>query len=71
MNGYILYRKDGQTALVIKCENDDELLYILRKLERTRVKWLKSFAKNLLVDFFEKTNSMEDIPSVHKVQSDI
>ncbi len=70
MNGYILFRKDGETAVVIKCENDDELLYLLRKLERTRVRWLRSFARKLLVDYFEKSNMVEEVPPVHVVQSD-
>lgn len=69
MNGYLLYRKDGETALVLKCQDDDELFYLLSKLERTRVKWLKRFAKELLKDFFEKSNGDEVAPPVHIVQS--
>lgn len=68
MKGYLLYRKEGETALVIQCQDDDELFYLLSKLERTRVKWLRSFAKGLLKDFFEKSYGCEIAPPVH-VQS--
>lgn len=69
MNGYILYRKDGKTCLVLNTENDDELHYLLSKLERTRNKWLRRFARELLKDFFEKSNGGEVAPPVHIVQS--
>lgn len=69
MNGYLLYRRDGETALVIKCQDDDELAYLLRKLERSRVKWLKQFAKGLLADFFEKSSSGESTPPVRVVRT--
>lgn len=69
MDGYILYRKEGETCLVLKCEDDDELSYLLRKLERSRVSWLKQFARELLTDFFEKTNSDDPEPPVHEVRT--
>lgn len=56
MNGYLLYRKEGKTCIVLACENDDETIYVLRKLERSRVKWLKNFAAGLIAEFFEKSN---------------
>jgi hypothetical protein len=59
MNGYMLYRKEGHTALVLIAENDDELHYVLSKLHRSRVKWLKEFTRNLLKEFFEETNTNE------------
>lgn len=64
MNGYLLYRKEGKTCVVLECEDDDELSYLLRKLERSRVLWLKSFAKELLADFFEKSVSEDSCPPV-------
>jgi hypothetical protein len=69
VKGYILYRKDGETALVLQCQDDDELHYLLSKLHRTRNRWLKSFAGKLLQDFFEKSNSAEVAPPVQEVQS--
>ena len=69
MNGYLLYRKEGKTCLVIEAEDDDELHYLLSKLERSRVKWLKEFAKELLADFFEKIHGDDPIPPVHEVRT--
>ena len=69
MNGYLLYRKEGQTCLVITCEDDDELSYLLSKLERSRVQWLKGFAKELLADFFEKSASEDQCPPVRHVST--
>jgi len=69
MEGYLLYRKEGRTAIVLTCEDDDELAYLLRKLERSRVKWLKQFAKGLLADFFEKSSSGESTPPVRVVRT--
>lgn len=59
MEGYLLYRKEGHTAIVLIAENDDELHYVLSKLHRTRVKWLKEFTKNLLIEYFQKSNEEE------------
>lgn len=64
MDGYLLYRKDGETCVVLKTEDDDELVYLLRKLERSRVKWLRSFAEGLLKDFFAESTSGELEPPV-------
>jgi hypothetical protein len=50
-------------VVVIQCEDDDELSYLLRKLERSRVKWLRQFAKGLLSDFFEKSSGGGFVPS--------
>jgi hypothetical protein len=69
MEGYLLYRKEDKTSIVLTCEDDDELHYLLRKLERSRVKWLKVFAKELLTDFFEKSNGVEPCPPVRTVRS--
>lgn len=69
MEGYLLYRKEGRTAIVLTCEDDDELSYLLSKLERTRVKWLKAFAKGLIQDFFAKSSSGEECPPVTVVTS--
>lgn len=69
LNGYLLYRKDEETALVLKMEDDDELFYILRKLERTRVKWLRQFAKGLLEDFFEKSEGGVSCPPVKQINT--
>lgn len=69
MEGYLLYRKEGRTAIVLTCEDDDELSYLLRKLERSRVKWLKSFARGLIEDFFEKSHSGESTPPVRIVRT--
>ena len=46
MQGYLLYRKEGHTAIVLIAEDDDELHYVLSKLHRSRVRWLKQFATN-------------------------
>lgn len=70
MNGYLLYRKEGQTCIVLTCEDDDECIYLLRKLERSRVKWLKSFAQKLMEDFFAKSSAVEPNPPVTIVTSD-
>lgn len=59
MDGYMLYRREGHTAIVLITEDDDELHYVLSKLHRTRVKWLKAFAQNLLTEYFKKTNEKE------------
>lgn len=59
MEGYLLYRKEGHTAIVLIAENDDELHYVLAKLHRSRIKWLKEFAKNLLEEYFIKTNEKD------------
>lgn len=61
MNGYMLFRREEEehTAIVLIAENDDELHYVLSKLHRTRVKWLKEFTKRLIEEFFEKTNEEE------------
>lgn len=67
MRGYLLYRKDEETSLVLTCENDDELLYLLRKMERTRVKWLKAFAQGLLTDFFSKAYGPELWPEAKEI----
>lgn len=56
MEGYILYRKEGRTALVLIHEDDDELHYVLRKLYRSRDKALKKFAEELLEQYFKETN---------------
>jgi hypothetical protein len=69
MNGYILYRKDQKTCLVLSTDSDDELYYLLNKLYRSRDLWLKQFAKELLADFFEKSNGDEVAPPVRVVQS--
>lgn len=69
MKGYLLYRKDGETSVVLTCEDDDELSYLLRKLARTRVSWLKRFANELLPDFFEKSNGTESVPPVKEINS--
>ena len=69
MQGYLLYRKQGKTSIVLTCEDDDELSYLLGKLERSRVKWLKSFAKGLIEDFFAKSNGVEICPPVTVVQT--
>ena len=68
MEGYLLYRKEGKTSIVLTCEDDDELSYLLSKLERSRVKWLKAFAKELIQDFFAKSNSEEAEPPVTVVR---
>lgn len=66
----MLYRNDEhETALVIKCEDDDELIYLLRKLERTRVKWLRGFAKSLIEDFFVKSTMEEVAPPVLEIST--
>lgn len=70
MNGYLLYSRDEETCLVLKMVNDDELLYVLRKLERSREKWLKSFAQKLMEDFFAKSSEVEPNPPVTIVTSD-
>jgi hypothetical protein len=69
MEGYLLYRKEGKTSIVLTCEDDDELSYLLRKLERSRVKWLKAFAKGLIEDFFAKSNGEEVCPPVTTVRT--
>jgi hypothetical protein len=69
MEGYVLYRKEGKTALVLSCDDDDELFYLLSKLERTRVKWLKAFAKELIVDFFQKISGEDSEPQVKTVST--
>lgn len=69
MEGYLLYRKEGKTAVVLTCEDDDELIYLLRKLERSRLQWLKQFAAGLIADFFEKSNGVESCPPVTVVKS--
>lgn len=56
MEGYLLYRKEGRTALVLIHEDDDELYYVLRKLYRSRDKVLKNFAADLLEEYFKETN---------------
>lgn len=56
MEGYILYRREGRTALVLIHEDDDELHYVLSKLYRSRNKRLKNFAKNLIEEYFTETN---------------
>jgi hypothetical protein len=55
--------------VVLTCEDDDELMYLLRKLERSRVQWLKNFAKGLIVDFFEKDAGAESCPPVKTIRS--
>lgn len=70
MNGYLLYRREGQTCIVLTCEDNDECIYLLRKLERSRVKWLKSFAQKLMEDFFAKSSAEEPNPQVTIVTSD-
>lgn len=70
MEGYLLYRKEGKTAVVIIAEDDDELSYLLRKLHRSRVKWLKDFAGKLLEDFFTKSHSEEPEPPVTVVTNE-
>jgi hypothetical protein len=52
MDGYMLYRKDGRTALVLLCEDDDELYYTVSKLHRSRNKGMKEFAQRLLEQYF-------------------
>lgn len=69
MEGYLLYRKEGRTSIVLTCDDDDELSYLLRKLERSRVQWLKAFARGLLEDFFAKTNGAEVCPPVTVVRT--
>jgi hypothetical protein len=69
MEGYLLYRKEGKTAIVLTCEDDDELSYLLSKLERSRVKWLKEFARGLIKDFFAKSNEDEACPPVTVVRT--
>lgn len=69
MEGYLLYRKEGKTSIVLTCEDDDELSYLLSKLERSRVKWLKAFAKGLIEDFFSKSNGEEACPPVTTVRT--
>lgn len=66
----MLYRRGEETAVVITCEDDDELFYLLDKLKRTRVKWLKKFASDMLVDFFEKISGSENYPEAKVVSSD-
>lgn len=53
----------------MKTDDDDELFYLLNKLHRSRNKWLKSWAGELIKDFFEKTNGGEIAPPVRQVQS--
>jgi hypothetical protein len=55
-DSYILYRKDGKTAVVLITENDDQLFYVLNKLQRTRDRELKKFAKNLIEEYFKNLN---------------
>ena len=69
MEGYILYRKEGKTALVLTAEDDDELHYLLSKLHRSRKGWLKDFAAGLLEDFFDKTAQTDLEPPVRKISS--
>ena len=69
MEGYLLYRKEGRTSIVLTCEDDDELSYLLSKLERSRVKWLKEFASNLMRDFFAKSSGELDCPPVTVVKT--
>lgn len=70
MEGYLLYRKEGKTAIVLTSEDDDELHYLLNKLYRSRKGWLKDFAGQLLEDFFEKTTQVEAEPPVKIINSD-
>lgn len=70
MEGYLLYRKEGKTAIVLTTEDDDELHYLLSKLHRSRKSWLKDFAGQLLEDFFEKTTQGYTEPPVKIIKSD-
>lgn len=68
MEGYLLYRKEGRTAIVLTAEDDDELHYLLSKLYRSRKGWLKDFAAELLEDFFNKSAGVDLEPEVKIVR---
>lgn len=55
--------------MVLTTENDDELDYLLSKLERSRDKILKALGKGLREDFFAKSNGDEACPPVTVVQT--
>lgn len=67
MNGYLLYRKDGRSAIVLNDMSDEEVYYVANKLHRTRNKWLKNFAGKLLEDFFAKSYGVDSTPPVTKI----
>ena len=56
VEGYLLYRKEDKTCVVLTCEDDDETIYLLQKLGRSRVKSVKELADKLIVDFYELSN---------------
>lgn len=56
MQGYMLYRKEGHTAVVLIAEDDDELFYLLNKLKRSRERFLKEFSGELIEQYFEEIN---------------
>lgn len=69
MEAYILYRKDEKTSLVFKDLNDDELYALIKKIERGRSKVWKTFAGELLADFFEKSSADDPEPPVREVRT--
>lgn len=44
----LLFRNKGKTALLLMCDSDDELYYIVSKLGRTRNKKLKKIMNEIL-----------------------
>ena len=56
MDGYMLYRKEGHTAVVLIAEDDQELFYLVSKLAKTRNKGLKTLAQTLQEEFFKEQN---------------
>lgn len=70
MEGYQLYRKEGRTAVVLICEDDDELYYLLNKLRKGRgPKPLKQFADRMVEDFFDKSTRDDPEPPVDTISS--
>ena len=70
MEGYLLYRKGDKTCVVLTCEDDDETIYLLQKLQRSRIKSLKEFAGKLLADFYEQSNGEQVEPPAQVRKSD-
>ena len=65
VEGYLLYRKEDKTCVVLTCEDDDETIYLLQKLGRSRVKSVKELADKLIVDFYELSNGEMVEPPAH------
>jgi hypothetical protein len=61
LNGYMLYRKHDKTAVVILCENDDELFYFLKKIGKSRFKVLKELSNDMMERFFAESFTKEEI----------